>query len=79
MKETNTTIDIRKRTRRKLNELKYKLGMRSQDNTVLFLIQFYQMETSKKPKCENCGEVEVEHKGDWCDDCNLPKKGDPRN
>jgi len=28
----------------------------------------------KKYKCENCEEQEVEHKGDWCDDCNLPER-----
>ena len=28
-----------------------------------------------KYKCENCEEAEVEHKGDWCDNCNLPEKG----
>ena len=26
-------------------------------------------------KCENCEETEVEHKGDWCDSCNLPERG----
>ena len=25
-----------------------------------------------KYKCVNCEEEEVEHKGDWCDSCNLP-------
>lgn len=24
--------------------------------------------------CENCDEEEVERKGDWCDDCNLPER-----
>ena len=28
-----------------------------------------------KIKCANCEEVEVEHQGDWCDDCNLPERG----
>lgn len=27
-----------------------------------------------KFKCENCEETEVEHKGEWCDDCNLPER-----
>lgn len=27
-----------------------------------------------KHKCENCNEEEVEHQGDWCDDCNLPER-----
>ena len=27
-----------------------------------------------KPKCSSCNEEEVEHEGDWCDDCNLPER-----
>lgn len=29
---------------------------------------------NKKYYCANCGEQEVENKGDWCDDCNLPDR-----
>ena len=25
-------------------------------------------------KCENCGVEPVEHKGEWCADCNLPER-----
>ena len=32
------------------------------------------MKQQEKPKCENCEVEEVEHKGDWCDDCNLPER-----
>jgi hypothetical protein len=24
--------------------------------------------------CDNCNENEVEHEGDWCDDCNEPER-----
>jgi len=30
-------------------------------------------------KCENCNEQEVDHDGDWCDDCNLPEREFPFN
>lgn len=35
------------------------------------------MEEEQKTLCENCEEQGVKHKGDWCNKCNLPKKGDP--
>jgi len=25
-------------------------------------------------KCANCHDDEVEHRGDWCDTCNLPER-----
>jgi len=50
MKKEHTTIDLDKSVRTKLNELKYKLGMKSQNNTVLFLIQFYEMQIKKGGK-----------------------------
>ena len=28
----------------------------------------------EKFKCYNCEEEEVEHEGEWCDNCNLPER-----
>jgi len=50
MKNEHTTIDIDKDVRTKLNEMKYKFGMKTQNNTILFLIQFYEMQIEKGGK-----------------------------
>jgi len=34
------------------------------------------LNSRKENKCANCEETKVEHKGDWCDECNLPEKDD---
>ena len=50
MKENSTTIDVSKNTRDQVNQMKYKLGMKTQDATLLFLIQFYEMKIKKGNK-----------------------------
>ena len=32
------------------------------------------LDEMSKYKCDNCGVNEVEHREDWCDDCNLPER-----
>lgn len=32
-----------------------------------------QIMNKMKYKCENCNETEVEHKGEWCKNCDLPE------
>jgi len=50
MKKEHTTIDLSKEVRSKLNELKYKVGMKTQGATITFLIQFYEMVQKKGGK-----------------------------
>ncbi len=43
----------------------------------IYLSKLFCDDKISNPKCPNCEEQEVEHEGEFCEDCDKPKKGDP--